>query len=171
MRAAGGTVVMEPFDVFDSGRMAVFQDPQGAFFSVWQAKEMPGAQLVGEPGSMTWSELMTKDSAAAARFYGEVFGWRSEENDMGEGYPYHLQKLGEDGVAGIMDIQPQMGDLPPHWVIYFAVDDTDQTIARTQELGGRLLAGPMESPYGPFAVLLDPLGATFSVIKPEPPDA
>src|SRR5215210_254586 len=71
VRGTGGTVVMEPFDVFDSGRMAVFQDPQGAFFSVWQAKEMGGAQLVGETGSMVWNELVTTDAAAAAAFYGE----------------------------------------------------------------------------------------------------
>ena len=169
VRRAGGAVVMPPFDVYEFGRMGLFQDPQGAFFSVWEAKDMPGATLVDEPGTLSWTELMTTDAAGAARFYGEVFGWRSEENDMGEGYPYHLQKIGDDGVAGIMDIQPDTGPMPPNWGIYFAVDDTDGTVARAEELGGKLAAGPMDSPYGRFAVLEDPLGAAFAVIKLQMP--
>lgn len=171
VQEAGGTVVMPPFDVMDAGRMAVFQDPQGAFFSAWEPKDMAGAQLVGEIGAMCWNELMTTDSGAAAAFYGRVFGWRNDTVQMGDGPPYHMQRMGEDGVAGIMDIQPQMGDLPPHWGVYFAVDDTDDTVSRTRELGGQLIAGPMDSPYGRFAVLQDPEGAVFSVVKLEMPDA
>ena len=171
VRNAGGTVVMPAFDVFDAGRMAVFQDPQGAFFSVWQADRMQGAGVVNEPGAMCWNELVTTDSEAAIRFYRDVFGWGSEANDMGEGYPYHLQKLGDDGVAGIMDIQPQMGEVPPNWTVYFAVEDIGATVDRARELGGDVLAGPMPSPYGDFAVLRDPAGAVFAAIALSPPDA
>jgi predicted enzyme related to lactoylglutathione lyase len=169
IRDAGGTVVMEPFDVFTAGRMAVAQDPQGAHFAVWQANDMHGAQLVTEPGTFCWNELVTTDSEAATAFYRDVFGWESETLQQGDGPPYHMQKVGGDAVAGIMDRLPDMSDIPPHWMVYFAVEDVDRTAELARERAGQLLAGPMDSPYGRFAVVQDPLGAVFSAIKLSPP--
>jgi predicted enzyme related to lactoylglutathione lyase len=166
IRGAGGVVLMEPFDVMEAGRMAVAQDPTGAVFHVWQPKQSGGATLVNEPVSMTWNELTTRDVPAANAFYSEIFGWESEAMPMpGAPVDYHLQKVDGDMVAGIMEMPAELGDAPPNWMVYFAVEDTDSAIARSEELGGSLLNGPMDTPYGPMAVLADPAGAVFSVIK------
>ena len=61
VREAGGTVVVDPFDVFDAGRMTIAQDPTGAVFGVWQAGEHIGAQLANEPGTLNWNECRTTD--------------------------------------------------------------------------------------------------------------
>ncbi len=75
VREAGGTVLQEPFDVFDAGRMAICADPEGAPFSVWQAGRNRGADVVNEPGSLNFNVLNTRDVERAAKFYGAVFGW------------------------------------------------------------------------------------------------
>jgi predicted enzyme related to lactoylglutathione lyase len=157
---AGGTVVMPPFDISDSGRMAVVQDPTGAVIALWQAKEHIGASLVNEPGTFCWSELITPDIPAAAAFYRAVFGWdaATTEGDM----PYTEFKLGES-IAGGMN--PPMPGIPPMWGIYIAVDDTDATVSKTTELGGSVIAPATDIEPGRFAVLADPQGAMFSVIK------
>jgi len=158
---AGGTVIAPPFDIFDAGRMAVVQDPTGAIFELWQAKEHVGATLVNEPGTFSWSELMTPDIPAAAAFYRALFGWDAvtSPGDM----PYTEFKLGGESIAGGMN--PPMPGIPPLWNIYFAVADTDATVARATELGGSVIAPAMDIEPGRFAVLADPQGAMFSVIK------
>lgn len=164
IRDAGGTIVMEPFDVMDAGRMAVALDPTGAGFAVWQPRHSSGATLVNEPVSVTWNELGTRDVRAANAFYANVFGWQSEAMP-GAPLDYHLQKINGDMVAGIMEMPEEAGDAPPYWMVYFAVEDTDAAIAKAQELGGSFLNGPIDTPYGPMAVLADPNGAVFSVVK------
>jgi uncharacterized protein len=94
---AGGSVVMEPFDVMDSGRMAVFADPEGAAFCVWQAKEHRGARIVNEHGSLNFNGLNTRDVDGAKSFYGSVFGWTTLAIDAGAmwtlpGYGDHLER-------------------------------------------------------------------------------
>jgi uncharacterized protein len=170
---AGGQVLAEPFDVFDSGRMAVFADNSGAPFSIWQAGRHTGAGLVNEPGAMCWNEVMTRDADGAERFYGEVFGWRTSAMPFegGEYTLWHLPGEGEpdprsDGIAGMT---PMVGeqwptDLPAHWMVYFAVEDTDATASRSEERGGRVAVPPFDSSVGRIAVLNDPAGAAFSVI-------
>ena len=96
--AAGGTVLVEPFDVFDAGRMAAFADPEGATFSVWQAKDHRGARIVNEPGALNFNGLETRDVAGAAAFYGAVFGWRTFDLPAGKawtlpGYGDYLEEL------------------------------------------------------------------------------
>ncbi|HZP31642.1 MAG TPA: VOC family protein [Acidimicrobiia bacterium] len=161
----GGAVFAEPMDIMDVGRMAIFADPAGAVFGVWQPGTHPGAGIVNEPGSMCWNELVTTDVDGAKRFYGAVFGWGA--NDLGAGgpTPYTEWKLGDRSVGGMMAKTPEMpAEVPPFWGVYFAVADTDATLAKVNELGGGVVMGPMDIEPGRFAVVTDPTGAAFSVI-------
>jgi predicted enzyme related to lactoylglutathione lyase len=167
--AAGGQTIVPPMDVLDVGRMAVFVDPVGAVFSVWQAGTHPGAQLVNEPGTWSWSELLTTDVAASKAFYGAVFGWTANTVAAGDGEYTEWQVKGRS-IAGMMQKPPMMpAEVPPHWAVYFAVADADASIARVAELGGSVLMPPIDIEPGRFAVVADPYGATFNVIalKPE----
>ena len=134
-------------------------------FCVWQPKETIGAQLVNEPVSLTWNELMTPDIDAAKTFYKGLFGWDGNTMSMGEGMEYTMWMLGKDnGIAGAM--RPPMDGMPPFWGVYFAVADCDATVAKAKELGASVLNGPMDVPeVGRMAALVDPQGAAFSVIK------
>lgn len=165
VEAAGGQVLAGPFDVMEHGRMAVFADPAGAPFSVWQAGTMPGAALFNEPGSLAWNELTTRDAEGAKEFYGSVFGWRPEETPMGA-YAYTTWHLDDRPIGGMMPMTgEEWGDLPPHWMVYFAVEDTDAAAARAAELGGKVSVPPTDFPFGRFAVLNDPQSAVFSVVR------
>ena len=172
VEAAGGTVVAPPFDVFDSGRMAVITDPTGAFVSLWQAKEHPGFGRIREHGAVTWAELITTDPERAASFFRDLLGVTSNTMDMGEGQPpYTLLDNGDldgQGVAGIAPLTPEMGAMPPSWALYFETDDTDATVARARELGATILQEPMDIMPGRFAMIRDPQGAVFGVIKSAP---
>ena len=162
----GASVLQEPMDVMDAGRMAVLADPAGAVFCLWQAKESIGSELVNEPFSFTWSELITPDVAKVKDFYAGLFGWGANEMPMGDGPPYTMWTLGGDdnGIGGAMP--PPMEGMPAFWGVYFAVDDTDAIVAKAKELGANVLAEPMDIPdVGRFAALMDPQGAAFSVIK------
>ncbi|WP_433687752.1 VOC family protein [Micromonospora carbonacea] len=175
VEAAGGQVLVGPFDVFDQGRMAVFADPAGAVFSVWQPMAHPGAELSDTPGAMSWNELVTPDPEGAKVFYELVFGWRPEEQPAGPVPPetggttrpsYTGWRCGERIVGGMMpplaDDFP--ADLPAYWTVYFAVADADDAAARATELGGSVLVPPHDTPQGRLAALRDPQGALFSVI-------
>src|SRR5206468_10268448 len=167
--AAGGQVIMPPMDVLDVGRMAVFTDSVGAFFSVWQPGTHPGAQLVNEPGTWSWSELLTTDVEASKAFYGAVFGWTA--NTVGAGAAEYTEwHVNGRSIAGMMQKPPMLpAEVPPHWAVYFAVADTDAAVARVAELGGSVMMPPMDIEPGRFAVVADPTGAVFNVIalKPE----
>ena len=162
---AGGTVVMAAMDVMTAGRMAVFQDPQGAYISVWQPGEHQGAQLVNEPGSLSWNELQTRDPEGSKAFYASVFGWEEQTHTEGP-MPYTEFKVDGASIAGMLPMPPMIPkEVPPHWLVYFAVDDTDATVMKAAELGGTVRMPPMDVPVGRFSVLADPQGATFAVIK------
>jgi predicted enzyme related to lactoylglutathione lyase len=165
---AGGTVMMDPFDVFDAGRMTVAQDPTGAVFGVWQAGTHHGAQLANEPGSLQWNQCETRDVAAAEEFYKAVFGYGVEQMDMGQAEPYRLFMLGDHRVAGLVKLADETGDMPPYWTTVFAVADCDAAAASATELGGQVLHGPQDIPVGRFAVLQDPIGAVFHVVTSPP---
>lgn len=158
-------MLVTPFDVFDQGRMAVFADPAGAVFSVWQPMAHPGAELFNAPGAMSWNELVTPDPEGAKVFYELVFGWHPEEQPT-EPVTYTGWRLGGRVVGGMI---PPLGDdfpadLPAYWTVYFAVADADATAARAAELGGTILVPPRDIPQGRLAALRDPQGALFSVI-------
>jgi uncharacterized protein len=192
VRAAGGGVVKEPFDVPGAGRMAVFADPDGAAFCVWQAYQHKGAQIVNEPGSVNFNDLYTRDVEAAKRFYGAVFGW--ETLGMGGGFELwtlpgygdflerddpdlrkRLAELGgepgfEDVVASISPLADDQPDVQPHWGVTFAVADADATAAKAAELGGTVVVPPFDAPWVRMTILTDPQGATFTASKFVPPE-
>lgn len=163
---AGGTVFAVPMDVMDLGRMAIFADPTGAVFGIWQPGTFPGAGLVNEPGALTWNELNTRDPDAAKAFYGAVFGWTFEDHDMGDMGTYTEWKLGEDSIGGMMDMRGRVPDeVPANWLAYFAVESTDAALETLKGSGGNVAFGPIDIPAGRFAVVSDPFGAVFAVIQ------
>jgi predicted enzyme related to lactoylglutathione lyase len=156
----GATLLAEPFDVFDAGRMAAFQDPQGAILSLWQAKESIGAGLVNVPGALAWNDLLSSDPETAAAFYRELFDWQIEEIPESGGQYW---SIANDGTlnGGILAMPP---GAHPAWNLYFGVADADAAAARAQELGAETVMGPMDVPNGRFVVLRDPQDAVFSVV-------
>lgn len=162
--AAGGKVLMEPFDVVDAGRMVFAMDPGGAMVAFWQPNQHIGAGLVNEPGTLTWNELITTDPSSA-RFYEQVAGMTTTTEAMGDG-EYTLFHAGGQMVGGM--IAPQMPGMPNHWHVYFAVADADASAAKITELGGAILVPPFDMPVGRIAVAQDPQGATFSIIQMAP---
>jgi uncharacterized protein len=187
VRKAGGGVVREPFDVMDAGRTAVFTDPEGAAFCVWQAKEFKGARVVNEPGSLNFNDLNVRDVEGAKAFYGSVFGWTTLGLDGGfgmwtlPGYGDYLERdnpglrkqveeVGgpkgfEDVVASINPISDDQPDTPPHWSVTFGVDDADAIALKATELGGKAIVPPFDAPWVRMTVLNDPQGATFIASK------
>jgi predicted enzyme related to lactoylglutathione lyase len=157
----GATVAAEPFDVMDVGRMAVIIDPVGAALCLWEAGSHIGASLVNTPGSMTWNDLITPDPAASAKFYGDLFGWTTEEMQGGQGY--RVISNGGRTNGGLMPLSPAMGSTPPNWMPYFGHEDVERLVREVEGLGGQVYNGPMQLPQGTIAVLGDPQGAAFSV--------
>lgn len=163
---AGGTVIAEPMAVLDLGTMAAFADPTGAVFGVWQPGSFAGAGVVNEPGAIAWNELNTRDLDASIEFYGAVFGWTFDTQEMGEAGNYTTIVLGDRPVGGILDMAerdvPEM--IPAHWQVYFGVEDTDATIEAAKQAGGSVMVEPIDIPAGRFSILTDPHGAGFAVI-------
>jgi uncharacterized protein len=160
----GATIHAGAFDVMDAGRMGVVQDPQGAFFMVWEPKDNIGAQLVNVPGAFTWNELASPDIEASAGFYGDLFGWTTEPMEGGP-FPYLVIKSADGRTNG--GIRPQMPGEPPYWLVYFGTDAIEAATAQVGELGGSTLAGPMSIGPGEIAILQDPQGAVFALYAGE----
>lgn len=162
---SGGTLMDGPMDIREQGRMAIATDPTGAVFGLWEPAAHIGAEMVNEPGSLVWNELMTRDRAAALAFYVELFGYTTEEMDMGEEGPYVVLKVDDRPIGGLMAMPSDMPDgVPPFWGTCFAVADADAWVQQAKAAGATVTYGPEDSPYGRFAVLMDPLGAGFSVM-------
>ncbi|GAA0443537.1 hydroxylase [Acrocarpospora corrugata] len=163
VREADGTVVMEPMEIMNEGTMAVFQDPTGAYVSVWQSDRHPGAQLAGEPGTLNWVELLTRDGESAMRFYHRVFGWGADTHKMGQ-KPYTTFTMAGETIAGMMQMDDSFpSNVPPHWLVYFGTANLDATMEQARGLGARQLYGPKTVPnMGRFAVFADPHGASFA---------
>ncbi len=159
-RDLGAGVLAEPFDVFDSGRMTVFQDPQGAVLSAWQPKENIGANLVNEIGALCWNDLITPDVKASSAFYAQLFGWDVSEASGSEGRYFSIINGGAPN-GGMMPLPPGGH---PAWNLYFAVIDTGEALAQVDELGGSTVMGPIEVPSGRFAIVRDPQGVVFSIV-------
>ena len=156
----GATVHAPAFDVMDVGRMGVVQDPQGAFFLVWQPKAHIGASLVNARGALTWNELATPDMEASAGFYSELFGWTAEPIEGSE-MPYLVIKNADGQTNG--GIRPTMESEPPYWLVYFGSENIDADLDKVAELGGSKLAGPIDIGPGKIAVVQDPAGAAFAL--------
>jgi uncharacterized protein len=165
IKAAGGQLMMEPFDVMDVGRMAIATDPAGAVFGVWQARLHTGVGLANEPGALAWNENMSRDFEGNKAFYHAVFGY--DYGDMSDaGFKYATLDLGGRPVGGIGELGPEVpAEIPAHWAAYFAVQDTDAAIAKVAELGGAVMRPAWDTPYGRMAALSDDQGAVFSVMS------
>ena len=167
--AAGGTLYQEPFDVMAFGRMGVAADPAGAPFGFWQAGEHVGATLANEPNSMMWNECMSRDYEAAMDFYAAVFGYTYTDMSA-ENAQYSTIEVNGQMVGGIGALTAEApAGVPSHWMVYFAVEDTDATVDSATNLGASVARAAVDSPYGRLAVLRDAQGATFSVITAAPP--
>jgi uncharacterized protein len=164
-RALGGTLLMEPFDVLDVGRMAMVQDPAGAVVALWEPRRHAGAEVAGEPSSICWNELATTDPVRAGAFYTALFGWAANERPMG-GTGYTLFSAEGAPRGGMMGVAPSERTAPPHWLVYFAVNDCERATALAQSLGGAIRVAPTDAPgVGRSSVLADPQGAVFAVIE------
>jgi len=159
----GGTLISEPFDVMEAGRMAVIQDPTGAILAAWEPHDSIGAQLVNTPGSLTVNQLNTPDPNKAAEFYTALFGWRTEQV-ASEPSAYWGIYNGDRMNAGMMEMPPGMG-APPHWLVYFGSEDVDADLRRIGELGGQAILEPMDVPGGRILVAQDPTGGAFGLFS------
>jgi uncharacterized protein len=156
----GAEVHAPPFDVMDVGRMAVIQDPQGAFFMIWEPKTTIGAELVNVPGAFCWNELYTSDLDAAKSFYGQLFGWEWHEFEQSP-EPYFVIMNQGHGNGGVRTLaQP---GVPPHWLVYFAVEDIESALSKLGELGGESVTGAIDIGIAKVAVVKDPQGAVFAL--------
>ena len=168
---AGGQVYMEPYDVLEAGRMAIFAEPTGAVAALWQNRRGTGGTLTGEPNSLCWAELLSDDPDKATKFFKDVLGVESGSMPGPGGNPYILLKAAGKEVAGIFRKPSEMpAEVPSFWLNYFAVADCDATVEKAKSLGGTALAEPMEPMPGMrLAVLMDPQGASFGVINENAP--
>lgn len=163
IRAAGGSVVVEPMEVGPMGTMVVARDPQGHGFGLWQSGEHTGVCVYNEPGSLTWEEAAVDDLAGAQAFYSRVFGFRFDEiPDMGG---YATFATGERPLGGVGPAEP---GLPRGWSVCFAVGSTDEAVAAVERRGGKVLHPAEDTEFGRFAVVADPWGAAFSVMEVGP---
>jgi len=156
----GGSAHAPAFDVLDVGRMAVLQDPQGAYFMVWQPRAHFGASLVNEPGAVVWNELNSPDPEASRAFYSGLFGWEIEQFSASQDLYLAIKNAGANN-GGIREATPP--GVPPHWLVYFGTEDIDAALARVNELGGATMAGPIDIQIAKIGVVKDPQGALFAL--------
>jgi predicted enzyme related to lactoylglutathione lyase len=166
--AAGGQIVAPVMDVAGAGqhpgRMAILAEPSGGVVGLWEPHDHRGSGLVNEPGSFAWNEFLSRDPSATRDFFGTLFGyeWQAME---GAPMEYHSASLAGNQAFGVMGIPPGMpAEVPSHWNTYFAVADTDQSVATALAAGGTALSPAFDSPFGRMAVLADPQGASFSIM-------
>ena len=173
--AAGGTVVMPAMDVMDSGRMVMVAGPDGASVGAWQPREHKGAEVFDEPGSITWTELQSRDLTASREFLSAVFGWTWDRQQIEMEYwvahpaatPHGMPPRDIAGAMNMPDGVPPSA--PSMWVTYFAVDDCQTSADQVAALGGSLFLHPMQMGPGTFAGATDPTGAmVFFGSFPEP---
>ncbi len=162
-KEADGQVITEPFEVPAQGRMAVVSDPTGAVVGLWQPLAHHGFDLIGPPGAACWFEVNTHDSEKARDFFTERFGLTAQRM---EGMHYYTIHDAGRPRFGVLQMTEDWGELPPHWMVYFAVADVDRAVEAVRANGGQVTHGPFDSPQGPLAVCVDPLGAPFTVIRP-----
>jgi uncharacterized protein len=173
VKSAGGTLLMEPMDVMDAGRMLFAADTTGATFGAWQARNHSGAQVVNVPGAFTWSEHMSFDFEGAKAFYAAVFGY--EYGDMSsDGFSYATLLINGQQVVGGIGAYPASTDTghQAFWGVYFGTADTDKSVELLTSHGGKVVRPAADSPYGRMAIVADNQGAVFSLIStPEDPPA
>jgi predicted enzyme related to lactoylglutathione lyase len=166
VQSLGGKILAGPFDVMDAGRMAAAQDPQGAAFSLWQAKQHIGITHGGPLNQVTWPELWTPDPAGATAFYKALFGWKTTPETGVEAAEYVEWINGAQHIGGLLPLRGERQGLPKCWIVYVTVADCDERTAKARELGGKIWMPPTDlSNVGRFSVIADPQGAAFSLIQ------
>jgi predicted enzyme related to lactoylglutathione lyase len=167
VQAAGGAVVAPPMQVGDQGSMAVFRDPSGAVISAWQPAMMEGGLTGGQPGAFAWAELNARGIEKAVAFYTAAFGWGTKTSPMGDGGQLYTEFLGgEESIAGAVAMNPMTPAIvPSYWLVYFAVDDVDASFKKAIAGGAREMVAPRDYPGGRLAILGDPQGAMFGLLK------
>ena len=164
--SAGARNVFPPTPVADLGKQAVLVDPTGATLGAWQPGTFSGFTVLSEHGTPDWFELLTRDHASAVAFYRDVFGWDTSDVADSDEFRYTIMRNpeGEGELAGIMDAASSLPEgVGSHWSVYWAVDDADAVAARSEALGGAVVAAPKDTPYGRLATLSDPAGAQFKL--------
>ncbi|WP_042379363.1 VOC family protein [Streptacidiphilus melanogenes] len=171
VEAGGGKIAMGPHDVPAAGRLAFAFDPQGASFGLWQPEGHEGAALYGEPGAMCWNEIYTTAGGAADAFYAGLFDYKQIQIGDGTNFDYTTWTppgAGREACGRLRATDPAhelaAGGGQPFWSVYFAVAKVDETAEQIAALGGSVLHGPFDSPYGRLCVVRDPSGAHFSVM-------
>ena len=164
-RELGATVIEDPFDVMEFGRMAVLADPGGAMLCVWEPRAHIGAGRVNDLGCLSWNELQTRDPEAAGEFYSALFGWGIEPIEQDGMLVYTTIENAGSQNGGFMPMTEQHGDTPSFWLPYFTVSSCDEAVEKARVLGGALFAGPLDLPAGRIAVVGDPQGAAFAVFE------
>ncbi len=158
----GGTIIEQPFEVMEAGRMSVIQDPTGGIVALWQTINHRGADIFNKPVSLGWNELLTGDTEKAKAFYTGLLGWTTETDESG----YTMWANNGRPNGGMMALSPEMGPVPPHWMVYFAVEDVDAIAEKSAELGGVVHNGPFDiGEAGRIAIIADPQGAVFTAIQ------
>lgn len=162
---AGGSVQVPAMEVPGEGRMAIFADDAGATFAAWQPTGHEGTELANEPGALTWNELLTRSPEQAKAFYGTVFGWTPVDQDLSDG-AYTEWHLEGSPVGGMMPMEGDQwpAEVPNHWMVYFSVADTDESVAKVEALGGAVVVPAFDIPHGRVAIVHDDAGSTFSLI-------
>lgn len=169
IEAAGGHVIAQPFEVGDQGRMAVFQDPTGAYISAWQGARMRPFHA-GEINTYGWAELNARGVDQAIPFYTRVFGWTTKVSPMGEGQPPYTEfQLDGESIGGAWEMNPNLpAGVPSYWQIYVNVDDVDAAFKKATSLGATEMMAPQDFPGGRFAIITDPQGASLGLLKTQP---
>ena len=161
----GGKVDFEPMTVGENGRSTMVRDPGGAAVGAWQPGTQQGFEITGEVGTPTWFELHTREYDKAVSFYRDVFKWDAHTVSDTDEFRYTTLGEGDNQLAGIMDDTAVSGDAdPPHWAIYFKVDDADAVLEKIVELGGKVIQPAEDTPYGRLARAADPTGAEFRIV-------
>ena len=155
VQEAGGSTVAPPMQVADLGTMAVFADPQGAVFGVWQPGSHVGAELTGQDGTQAWLELTAEDPAAPPAFYGRVFGWDAKVSEA-----YVELTLTGRSVAGVTD--PSQGT--SGWLPYFQVSDPGASTEQAKGLGATVVLPLTTFDGGSCTIVRDPHGAVFGLL-------
>jgi predicted enzyme related to lactoylglutathione lyase len=160
-KSLGGSLIMEPFDVMDVGRMAIVRDPDGAIINLWQPMKHKGAGILNEPNAFCWYEVYANDTEKAKAFYTGLFGW-----EIGGGPEYTEWKLNGQSIGGMMKIQKEWGEVPPHWMPYVMVSNCNETAEKAKDLGATIMVPPTEIPgMGQFALFNDPQAAGLGIYQ------
>ncbi len=172
-QAAGGNVVVPTMAVGDQGKMAIIQDPSGAVIGIWQAQNMSGAQLIDKPNTMGWAELNSRGVDKAKPFYTKLFSWGEKKTPaQGESPEYTEFQAGGQSIAGAMEMNSMVpAEVPSYWMVYFNVDNVDKAFDKVIAEGGKEMLAPQDMPGGRFAIVSDPQGAAFGLLKMEQPSS